>query len=170
MLLLLWLVSCSYLTELIMVLDEGRYRAAWAARKIVSHLLSIKTEDASLGVRFAFGNSLVVGALTLQDKIPTFSADFVWWLRLTIDPRSSCASLLISCPLMQCTSILINLNCAFLLQKHLWFYKKPVFLIEMIYNLSTNGQFRTKKTSFQQTVSRLIFFGQNMLDRSHEVH
>ena len=31
------------------------------------------------------------------------------------------------------------------------------------------GQFRVKKTSFKQTVSKLIFLGQNMLVRPHEV-
>ena len=32
------------------------------------------------------------------------------------------------------------------------------------------GQFRTKKTGFEVTVSELIFLGQNMLVRPHEVH
>ena len=32
------------------------------------------------------------------------------------------------------------------------------------------GQFRNKKTSFECTVSKSIFFGQNMLVRQHEVH
>ena len=34
----------------------------------------------------------------------------------------------------------------------------------------TGGQFRTKKTGFEVTVSELIFLGQNMLVRPHEVH
>lgn len=33
-----------------------------------------------------------------------------------------------------------------------------------------SGQFRVKKTSFERTVSKLIFLGQNMLVRPHGVH
>ena len=36
--------------------------------------------------------------------------------------------------------------------------------------MKASGQFRVKKTSFERTVSKLIFLGQNMLVRPHGVH
>ena len=50
---------------------------------------------------------------------------------------------------------------------------KDNIALEVHVKVKTNsiqrGQFRTKKTGFEVTVSELIFLGQNMLVRPHEV-
>ena len=57
--------------------------------------------------------------------------------------------------------------------EHLKFGKsrgETVNLVNIVQGGFLTGQFRVKKTSFEQTVSKLIFLGQNMLVRPHGMH